>query len=140
MTLIVVDASTVAAWVLPSQSSRSANALLQEVRQHRLIAPHIFPIEVRSLLLSAERRGRWNRDRTESALNQLEALDIQIMHMDAPNELSQVVETARMSGLTIYDAFYLRLAETDGATLASRDKAMLSASARNAVPILDLNL
>ena len=139
MSLIVVDASAVAAWVLPSQSSGSANTLLQEARQHRFLAPYTFPIEVRSLLLAAERRGRWSRDRTELALSQLEALDIQIVRMDALDELSQVVETARTAGLTLYDAFYLRLAETDGAMLASRDKAMLSAAARRSVPVLDLN-
>ncbi len=139
MTLIVVDASAVAAWVLPSQSSGSANALLQEARQHRFIAPHTFLIEVRSLLLAAERRGRWSPGHTASALSQLEDLDIGIVRMDAADELSQVMDSARTYGLTIYDACYLRLAETDGATLASRDKAMLSAAARKVIPVLDLN-
>ena len=139
MTLIVVDASAVAAWVLPSQGSDPAETLLQDARQHRFIAPHVFPIEVRSLLLAAERRGRWRRIETEMALDQLEALDIQTVRMDTPDELSAVLDTARTAGLSIYDAFYLRLAETDGAMLASRDKAMLSAAEGRSVSVLDLN-
>ena len=139
MTRIVVDASAVAAWVLPSQSSPSADALLREARQHRFIAPHIFPIEVRSLLLAAERRGRWGRHETDAVLDELEGLDIQPIRMDASEDLIAVLETARATGLSIYEAFYLQLAQSDAAALASRDKALLAAAARKGVPLLDLN-
>ncbi len=139
MTLIVVDASTVAAWVLPSQSSKAAEMLLEEARQHRFVAPHVFPIEVLSLLLAAERIGGWTVDHTGAALEQIESLDIQMVRMDAQDELSAVLETARRWRLSIYDSFYLRLAQTDDATLASRDKAMLFAAQRAGVPVLDVN-
>ncbi len=139
MTLIVVDASAVAAWVLPSQASAAANALVGDARQHRFIVPHIFPIEVRSLLLAAERRGRWTRRDTEVALDQLADLDLETVQMDSSEDLLAVLERARSDRLSMYDAFYLHLALTDGATLASRDKALLAAATRGGAKIMDLN-
>ena len=58
MSLIVLDASAVAAWALPSQHTASAETLLRDSDRHRFLVPQIFPIEVRSLLLAAERPDR----------------------------------------------------------------------------------
>ena len=139
MSLIVLDASAVAAWSLPTQHTPAAESLLRAAGQHRFLAPHIFPIEVRSLFLAAERRERWRLADTETALRGLEELDLLIARMDDPVELRSVMGVARMEGLTLYDAFYLRLAETDTATLASRDKPLLSAAERRGVAIINLN-
>jgi predicted nucleic acid-binding protein len=140
VTLVVVDASAVAAWVLPSQTSASANTLLEEARQHRFIVPHVFHIEVRSLLLAAERRGRWTRRETENALDYLDNLDIASVRMDSSDDLSAVLDLARSARLSMHDAFYLQLAVTDDGVLASRDKALLAAATDNRVPMMDLNL
>ncbi len=109
MSLIVLDASAVAAWSLPSQHTPASEALLREADGHRFLVPHIFPIEVRSLFLAAERRERWRMADTELALKGLDELDILVARLDDPAELRSVMGLARMEGLTLYDSFYLRL-------------------------------
>jgi predicted nucleic acid-binding protein len=139
VTLIVLDASAVASWALPSQASDSAKQLLREAPRHSFIAPHIFPIEVRSVLLAAERRGGWTSTATATFLEDLNDLEIQTLRMDGRDDLSSVLQTARELRLSLYDAFYLRLAEVEAAVLASRDKALLIACAQRNLAVLDLN-
>jgi predicted nucleic acid-binding protein len=139
VSLIVLDASVVAAWSLPSQHTSSAEALLLGASEHRFLVPHIFPLEVRNLFLAAERRDKWKIADTETALSGLDELDLSVARMDDPVELRSVIGVARMEGLTLYDSFYLRLAETDTATLASRDRPLLAAASRRGVGAMDLN-
>ena len=139
MSLIVLDASAVAAWSLPSQHTPAAETLLSEARQHRFQVPHIFPIEVRSLFLAAERRGRWRIADTETALTELDELDLNVVRLDDPAEMRSVMGVARAEALAIYDAFYLRLAEADKAVIASRDRALLQAAERRGVACINLN-
>lgn len=138
MSLIVLDASVVAAWSLPTQYTPSARALLAQADQHRFLVPHVFLVEVRNLLLAAERREKWRMKDTERTLDWLDALDLLVARMDDPVELRSVMGVARLEGLNLYDSFYLRLAETDTAVLASRDKPLLAAAVRRGVSAMNL--
>ena len=135
----MLDASAIAAWSLPSQHSAAADQLLRDARQHRFLAPNIFAVEVRSLYLAAERRGGWTIADTELALSGIEELDLSIIRMDDVVELRSVMGAARGERLSMYDAIYLRLAESEGAILASRDKPLLAAARRRSLQTLDLN-
>lgn len=139
MSLIVLDASAVAAWALPSQQTVSSEALLRDSDRHRFLVPQIFPIEVRSLLLAAERREKWRAAETESVLSELGELDISVVRLDDPVHLPDLMSLARASGLNIYDAHYLHLAEREKAVLASRDRPLLAAAERRRVEQIDLN-
>jgi predicted nucleic acid-binding protein len=139
VSLIVLDASAVAAWALPSQHTASAETLLRDSDRHRFLVPQIFPIEVRSLLLAAERREKWRTAETESVLGELAELDISVVRLDDPAHLPDLMDLARASGLTIYDAHYLHLAEREKAVLASRDRPLLAAADRRRVEQIDLN-
>ncbi len=139
MSLIVLDASAVAAWALPSQHTDSAEALLRDSDRHRFLVPQIFPIEVRSLFLAAERRKRRRIAETELMLAELGELDISIVRLDGPADLAELMIVARASGLTLYDAHYLHLAEREKAVLASRDRPLLAAAERCRVEQIDLN-
>jgi predicted nucleic acid-binding protein len=139
VSLIVLDASAVAAWSLPSQHTASAETLLRDSDRHRYLVPQIFPIEVRSLLLAAERRERWRISDTEAVLGELGELDISVVRLDDPAHLPDLMTVARASGLNIYDAHYLHLAEREKAVLASRDRPLLAAAERRRVEQIDLN-
>jgi predicted nucleic acid-binding protein len=140
MSLIVLDASAVAAWALPSQQSASADTLLRDSDRHRFLVPQMFPIEVRSLLLAAERREKWRPADTESVLTELAELDISVMRLDDPAHLPELMSLARACGLNIYDTHYLHLAEREKAVLASRDRPLLAAAERRRVEQIDLNV
>ena len=137
MSLLVVDASCVAAWFLPSQATAAASALRLRLHQFDLIAPSILRAELRALFLKAERRGAAAPTDTAAALAEIDLLGIQYAGDPGDDELDLVLETARGANLTMYDAFYFQLALIERAAMASRDGALLGAALTLRVPIED---
>jgi predicted nucleic acid-binding protein len=138
LSVVVLDASVVAAWYLDGQATQSADLLLRRAAEVEFAAPHIFPIEVLNLLLVAERRARIRRARTEDLLEGLDRLQIQVREPLEARRLRDVLALARREGLTAYDALYLDLAINDGAELATRDSALLAAAQAQSVIVHDL--
>ena len=135
---ILLDASAAIAWLAPGQRTASSEALLSEAHRHRFEAPHIFPAEVRNVLLKLEQRGRIDAFFTGQALEGLAAYDIGI---EAPPSLTlydAILDLARREKLSVYDALYLWQAMRNGVALASRDADLLSAATANSVASFDL--
>jgi predicted nucleic acid-binding protein len=139
VTLIVLDASVVAAWYLPGQRTDRADDLLDEANLHRFTAPHIFPIEVANVFLMAERRRGVTPRSTAVALASLAGLNLSLTPTESLQTVPALLELARAEGLTSYDAQYLQLSIGAACTLASRDRPLLAAAARRGVPTMDLN-
>ena len=137
MSLIVVDASCVAAWFLPSQATAAASALQHRLHQFDLIAPAILRTELRALFLKAERRGAAAAPDTVAALAAIELLGIQYAGDPGDDDLDLVLGTARGFNLTMYDAFYFQLAMIERAAIATRDGALLAAALGRGVPVED---
>ncbi len=136
----MLDASAVAAWFVPGQRTDAADALLSEAHQHAFEAPHIFPVEVRNLLLKLERRGRLGAVSTTRAL---ETLALYNLTVDAAPDTAThdvVLLLARREGLSVYDGLYLWQAMREGIVLASRDGALLAAAQRRSIEIRDLRM
>ncbi|MDB5429658.1 MAG: hypothetical protein JWP35_774 [Caulobacter sp.] len=138
MSDLVIDASVVASWFVPGQATPSATAFLRDCPRHNLWAPHIFPTEIRNLLLGAERRGRTTPAATLVALRALDILDISVTPLGAPDDWDAVLELARNEGLTTYDALYLNLAIAGGLGLATRDAELIEAGYRRNIAVFDL--
>jgi len=139
LTRYVLDTSAVAAWALPSQHPPSAARLLSEAHSHTFVVPHIFPVEVRNLFISAERRGRFRIVETEDALHALEhQLDLTVYGTEHPTLMRSAMGLARMERLSMYDALYLLIAEAEHAVLATRDGALVDAAKRRDVSVLEL--
>jgi len=99
LSLIVLDASAVVGWALPSQYTESAGRLLADAKRHRFIVPHIFPVEVRSAFLAAERREKFRIDETESIVWALETkFDLTIHSPLHPTEMRSVMAWRGWSG------------------------------------------
>ena len=94
-------------------------------------APAIWWFELRNLLLVGERRKRIEPSAAEEFLDQLEKLDIRIMHSFADG--SEILILARRHNLTFYDASYLALALELRAPLATLDKALIVAANREQI-------
>lgn len=122
---IVLDASIVAAWVLPDESSLVAAKVMMEIPSSGGVVPAIWPFELRNTFLVAERRGRIDPQSTASFIASIARLPLA---MDPDAELDTVLEIARRHRLTVYDAAYLELALRMGAPLATLDGALLSAA------------
>lgn len=134
MTAVVVDASAVLAWLLPTQSSETGASFLLDP-PGKFIAPAVMAWEVGNVLLNLRHRGRLNADDYAEAAGFLEAFEISV----APAHPSEWVEPlALRETLSLFDASYLALAEVEEAGLASRDRELLSAARRRGVSVWDL--
>jgi predicted nucleic acid-binding protein len=138
VTTTVLDASVIAAWLVPSQGTAASDGFRAQVARVRFVAPYIFPIECRSLFLRAERRGGLSPAEVDAALDFVTKLAITIAPpLDAAGH-DAVLALARQEGLSVYDALYLAAALESGARLASRDGPMLAAAARRGLATVDL--
>ncbi len=131
--MIVLDASAAIARVLPSQKTSAAVDFFALAPQ-RFIAPRIFHWEFPNTLLRFERKGALTLEETDGAIAAwFSILDIR----DTLSPLS-LISLARTERLSPFDAAYLHLATQVGASIASRDQALLEAAHRRGVPVHDL--
>ena len=138
--MIVIDASVALSWAAASQRTAAADALLQRARIDQFIAPSLFAYEIRNALLALERRGRIAAANVDIAFNTILGNSVQVDPApdgDALDATFQIAREERLTYYDYYDAAYLELAIRQGASLASRDVALLAAAARRAVTALD---
>lgn len=125
----VVDASTIAKWVLDDEDLRDgALALLDDSVRHgrlELTAPSLAWYELIALLMRAERRQRASPSQINLALAYLLELDITLHEADPVPALA----AARMLGISGYDAAYVALAADLGIDLWTADRRLVDASA-----------
>jgi predicted nucleic acid-binding protein len=121
----VLDSSITIAWVLGDERSAHADAILEQVTEIGGVAPALWWVEVRNVLVIAERKGCLKREDTATALQAIDALGIQLDH--APDNAS-LFRLARIHGLTAYDAVYLELAVRQQRPLATLDRKLGSAT------------
>ena len=114
----VLDSSVTMAWVLRDEQSAQADAALEQVAEIGGIAPALWWVEVRNVLVIAERRGRLTQEDTAAAVQAIDALGI---HLDHAPDNTSVLQLARTHGLTAYDAMYLELALRQQRPLATLD-------------------
>jgi predicted nucleic acid-binding protein len=124
---IVVDASVVAAWVLPDESSEEADAVLQRVAAEGALAPELLWHELRNILLTAARRGRIPLPDIVPSLLRLRRLPIETINVGGFAD-ARLIDLAERYRLTAYDAAYLLLALERGVALATADRALVSAA------------
>jgi predicted nucleic acid-binding protein len=95
--------------------------------------PALWWFEVRNVLLMGERRGSTSRKHTDSFLDFLCSLPIELAPL--PDEIA-VLSLARRHQLSFYDAAYLELAQRERISLATIDQALLRAAAAEAVLLI----
>lgn len=129
----VVDASVVGAWFLPDEENTLADETLARMEDDDAFAPDLLIHEIRSILLSAERRGRISSDLIYSGLARLRALPLQL---SGPGDDSEVVRLSREYQLSAYDAAYLALAVLEQLELATLDRKLAAAARKESVKLL----
>lgn len=122
---LVLDASVTMAWVFDDEDSPYSDTVFARLSPQSALVPYFWHIEVRNVLLNAERRGRLTSERAAQHLDTLESL---LISTDTDLELNAAYNLARTYGLTFYDAIYLELALRHSANLATLDGALSRAA------------
>ena len=122
---IALDVSVAVAWVLDDEHEPYADATFSVAGTEGALVPSFWHIELRNVLLIAERRARLSPARSTQHLRRLAALPIQT---DDATDIDAAYLLAQTYGLTIYDAVYLELAVRRNAVLSTLDNALRRAA------------
>ena len=132
MSGLVVDASVVVAWLFDDGDEPRADRVLEQLAEDGALVPHLWHLETRNSLLTAERRGRLSSGEVKERLDALKGLPIAT---DEEPDLQSAFDLARAYGLSLYDALYLELARREGAELATLDGPLGRAAVAEGVPL-----
>jgi predicted nucleic acid-binding protein len=136
LTVLVLDCSTIVAWVLDEEAGEQAAAVIDRLADSVAIVPDIWPREVANALVRAERQGRLAPEQTGLVVEQIEKLPVALDETDVPVALHDVLDIARQAGLTAYDSAYLELAIRLGLPLATLDRRLAAAARARGVEVL----
>ena len=129
----VIDASIAGAWLLRDEATGATEGLLDRLETEPAIAADLLRHEVRSLVLTAVRRGRLVANELPAIFRRFEALPLRI---NGPGETAFVVALAERRGLSAYDAAHLALALSERRPLATLDRKLRAAAAAEGVTAL----
>lgn len=121
----VVDSSTAFKWVVNEPDSPKANLLRDDFRNgvHQLFAPDIFIAEVANALLVGERRGIIPAGQYPHLL--LDVLTTLPILAPSLPLVPRVVALTTATPISVYDALYVALAETEGCELVTGDMKLI---------------
>ena len=125
MNTLALDTSVAAAWVLDDENEPYANSAFSLLPAESALVPRLWHLELRNVLLSAERMNRLSPVRAGRHLAALAALPIDT---DDDTDLNTAYELAKAYRLTIYDAVYLELALRRDVPIATLDRALRRAA------------
>ncbi|TAU61592.1 type II toxin-antitoxin system VapC family toxin [Rhizobium ruizarguesonis] len=128
----VVDASVAGAWLLPDEENAIAEQAMARMADEDAWAPDLLRHEIRSILLSAERRGRISDDLIHSALARFRGLPLKLV---GPGDDIEVVRLSRKYRLSAYDAAYLALALLEQLPLATLDRRLAEAARKEGITL-----
>ena len=134
--MIVIDASAAVALLLDEDAKFPNIGSLSELAEDSLAAPSHWPAELGNALLSNVRRRRLARDEIARLMDQIERMGVEILPPPSPAETALIAEQALDLGLTFYDAAYIRLALTSGASLLTLDRQMRDVAEQLEIPML----
>lgn len=134
MKYLVIDASVTVAWML-EQSPALARRAMQILQSGTIgVVPDLWYYEVCNSLITAERKGRAAGGVVTSLVADVERL---AEFLEAsPTTPTLLVNAARQSGLTAYDAAYWELAQRRRLPLATLDVQMRMAAQKAGIEIL----
>jgi predicted nucleic acid-binding protein len=139
---IVLDASAALSWLARRRDAGEAatsRRAAQEVVREGALVPTLFFTEITNGLLIAERTGNISPNQVNSFLADVDALPITTDREAPESTLRAVLELARATGLTVYDATYLELALRSRSVLATFDRRLVTAARARGIPVFGQN-
>ncbi len=141
MRRVVLDASLmVATCIGEAEAVPLADAVLEVLHDGQAIVPAIWLSEVANVFVSRERTARQalrlQRVEVDAFLSFVESLPVFVDAATPQVVFGRVASLARSSGLTVYDALYLELAQRLAAPLGSLDDQLCRAARAAGVEVL----
>lgn len=121
MSALVLDCSVTMNWCFEDESSAYAESVLRAVASRGAVVPALWLLEVGNVVLVGERRARLPQEDGGRFLNLLRALPVEIDPAPTLAVLGEVLDLARSTRLSAYDAAYLELARRRSLPLATLD-------------------
>jgi predicted nucleic acid-binding protein len=127
----VLDASTALGWMLDRPvPARAAQARKRIIAGEVAVVPALWLHEVSNAVVISERRGRLRADQVNTLAIDLDEFSDVVEVDPMAVRASVLVETARQTRLTVYDAAYLELAARRRLPLATLDDKLREAARR----------
>ena len=137
MSTFVLDCSVAIAWLFQDEASPNTDQLLKELRNDsNALVPNLWRLEFGNALTQAERRGRITAAQLTTTLELVRNLPITTDAETDSRAFREILNLARTTSLTTYDASYLELAMRHGVPLATLDKDLIRAARGVAVRTL----
>jgi predicted nucleic acid-binding protein len=131
---VVVDASITLAWLLGE--TETAEPVMREAERRGILAPALWVLEIANGIAMAARRKRIQSNQRQILLKLVAGLSISLDPARTLADALEIDALAARHDLTIYDAAYLELAIRRRSALASLDRDLRAAAAREGVPVL----
>lgn len=137
MRAFVLDASIALGWMLDRPVPGRASLVRKLMVAGQIaVVPVLWRHEVSNALVIAERRGRLTADQIESLTADLEEFSDSVQIDPLVVRASVMIETARRTHLTVYDAAYLELAARRRLPLATLDDKLREAARRAGLQLI----
>jgi predicted nucleic acid-binding protein len=134
---LVLDASTCLGWLLDRPVLARASRTRQLILSGGIpIAPALWRHEVSNGVVIAERRGRLTAEQIKTLTKDLDDFSDSVQIDPVIVRSSVLIETARRTNLTVYDAAYLELAVRRGLPLATLDERLAEAARQAGVALI----
>jgi predicted nucleic acid-binding protein len=131
----VIDASFVAAVILPDEATDRMTALAKTLERDQTAAPALLQLEVTNILLMARRRRRINGTQLKQLSDAFERFPVTYQPSLTAQQRAAVLSLAEKHTITAYDAAYLELAMRLDLILASLDDSLIKAAKAEGVKI-----
>jgi len=132
---IVIDASVAAAVLITDEWTPLVVPMQELLGTARLHAPMHWPMEIASVIVNAERRGRLTA--ADRARYLSEARDLQaVLDLVSSEPSMAITDLAIATGLSVYDAAYLEVALRLNCELATNDRKLITAATAGGVAVL----
>jgi len=133
----VLDASTALGWLLDRPVLARASRTRQLILSGAIpVVPVLWRHEISNGVVIAERRGRLTAEQIQSLTKDLDDFSDTVQIDPVIVRSSVLIETARRTHLTVYDAAYVELAVRRGLPLATLDEELAEAARRARVALI----
>ena len=135
---VVLDASVTIARAHLDELTQAIFQLFEQIARDGAVAPPFWKVEVANVLQTNVRRGRYDALERKRLLDEITALEVEIDTESVAYLWTTTLDLAHRHRLTVYDAIYLECAMRNRLPLATLDRELREAAAREGVSTLGL--
>ena len=135
----VVDNSVVMRWLFKDGSDADkayADQVARQMESAEVHVPNLFNSEAANVIARALRRGEISREDSAECFALIDIMNAQVAHDVDTSVIADTTLLALDTGLSAYDATYLRLAKRMNCALATLDADLRKAAAKSGVQVL----